>query len=229
MKVYKYLLLIIIALLVIGAILFSSTLISIALIIVGQFVDASLQRPILFALCFCGATSLLLSMGMPLGALSGLLAGFFWGPWLGLVVSTLIIMCSAIVVMYYAQQLVLWLPHLWQKKIQLYQHRVWTLEVLVLIRLMPILPFFLVNILFGLIPQRKILLWCSTLLGSLPMLVALTFVGSQARTIYSLNELSLITLINNFYFLTSLAIVFGLLVFNKLKGHLIVKAQERNQ
>lgn len=179
---------------------------------VGQYVSA---YPMVSALLFVVVYGLALSCGFPGGALFALFAGFLFGSIEGLLLVFCGLTASAILVraitlksglsaeQHKESKLATWFAISTKKNPFLFP---------VLIRMMPVFPFFWLNLIFSLTKQSWFSYLFTALVGALPAVLALVVLGDSMQYWLEGEQLSLGLLLCQPMFILSWSILAGLAI-----------------
>ena len=179
---------------------------------VDQYVSA---YPVASALFFVAVYGLALSCGFPGGALFALFAGFLFGPMEGLLLVFCGLAGSAVLVrvitrksglsaeQHTEMKLAKWFANSTKKNPFLFP---------VLIRMIPVFPFFWLNLIFSLTRQPWPFYLSTALVGALPAVLALVVLGDSMQYWLQGEQLSLSLLVSQPMFIVSWSILAGLAI-----------------
>lgn len=157
--------------------------------LLGEAVESNLLVSLVF---FAVANTLATSLSIPGATLFTLAAGFLFGPYVGTAVVNLSASLGAVVVFLLTRTLLgktlqkKYEPQLARFNASLETQGIWYLLAL---RLMPVFPFFLINILAGLTKVKPWSFAWTTSVGIIPGSLVYAFAGSQLATIHSPAEI----------------------------------------
>ena len=212
------------ALLLVGAILFVAGLIFSAALpqsmlgFVAHSNELASSNPLVFAVAFVSAFIAATTLGLPGGAVFSLSSGYFFGYVAGFMLALFSVvssaLCTRLIVRQSAVELV---PQKLEQQLSGVRKFIQSDPVLtaLLIRLIPILPFYLVNI--GLskagISLKDYLI--TTILGLIPSTLALVGIGQSLQVALSADILSLSGLMTlpSFYLSAAALLVFAMMSF----------------
>jgi uncharacterized membrane protein YdjX (TVP38/TMEM64 family) len=147
---------------------------------------------VLSAFLLTGAYALSVALMIPIATLFSLAAGFMFGAFWGLLFAVLGATCGA-VVSFYVARFVLGesLQKKYTKELERFNREFETngYSYLFALRLLPIFPFFLINLLCGLTRIDIKTFFITTFIGIIPGGFAYTYAGSQLSTINSLSDI----------------------------------------
>lgn len=147
---------------------------------------------VLSAFLLTSAYALSVALMIPIATLFSLAAGFMFGAFWGLLFAVLGATCGA-VVSFYVARFVLGesLQKKYTKELERFNREFETngYSYLFALRLLPIFPFFLINLLCGLTRIDIKTFFITTFIGIIPGGFAYTYAGSQLSTINSLSDI----------------------------------------
>lgn len=168
------------------------------------------EQPLLCALAFVAVCAFTLSCGIPGGALLALTGGFLFGFAVGVFLTLLGMTLSAVVVW--------WLVVRGSYNPELENRKAWfatqighhPLAFPLLIRMIPVFPFFWLNLAFSLIRQPFAYYMTSACLGALPGVLALALLGDSTQQWVDGEQLSLSLLLAQPSFIAAWFVLGGL-------------------
>lgn len=166
--------------------------------------------PLLSALAFVGLYAVVVSVSLPVAMVGTLLGGFLFGPWLGTLLVIVAATAGASVVFLIARSSVG--ESLRTKAGPLYDRvaagmRANAFEYLLFLRIVPLFPFFLVNILPALFDVRLRIFVLATAIGIIPGTFVFANLGRELGTISSLGDLLSVKLFLAFLLLGLVALI----------------------
>jgi uncharacterized membrane protein YdjX (TVP38/TMEM64 family) len=156
------------------------------------------ENLVLAVLIFFVAEVVLVALSVPLATLLSVLAGVLFGRWLGTLVVSFASTFGAWLAMLTARYLLrdsirrrLESRPRWKRAIEVFDRGIerdgWF--YLLLVRLTPVFPFFLINVLAGLTRIRSWTYWWTTQLGMLPMTFVVVSAGAEVGEAESFRDL----------------------------------------
>lgn len=165
----------------------------------------------------------ILNLWFPIAAVLTLLAGFLYGTILGAIYVDVAATLGALLAFGISRNFVgNWIQHRWHRQLISFNREVSKRGYLYLlfVRLVPLMPYLLVNFLAGLTKVRlRTFIW-TTAIGSLPGILILSYAGGQFLNITSVEQVFTSKVIAAFVLLAGFAgliIVFKILTDNKQK------------
>jgi len=136
-------------------------------------------------------TYIVVNLWFPAAAALTLLAGFLFGTVLGAIYVDTAATVGALAAFAISRNMAgQWIQNKWDAKLQGFNCAVATYgcEYLLMVRLIPLMPYFLVNFLAGLTKVRPLTFAWTTALGSLPSILIFCYAGRQLLTIESMDQ-----------------------------------------
>jgi uncharacterized membrane protein YdjX (TVP38/TMEM64 family) len=136
-------------------------------------------------------TYVAVNLWFPAAAVLTLLAGFLYGTILGTIYVDAATTLGAVIAFGVSRNVAgKWIQHRWNQQLQGFNRAIsrYGDEYLLLVRIIPVMPYFLVNFLAGLTKVRPIAFAWTTALGSLPGILIYCYAGRQLLTIKSMDH-----------------------------------------
>lgn len=176
----------------------------------GEFLAAVEARPLISAIVFLLAYGTVVALSLPAASIMTLLGGFLFGPVIGTLIVVVAATAGATVVFLIARTSIG--KGLRRKAGPLYERvangmRVNAFEYLLFIRIVPLFPFFLVNILPALFDVRIRTFVAATFIGIIPGTFVYANLGRELGTITGLEDLMSLQLLFAFLLLGLVALI----------------------
>jgi uncharacterized membrane protein YdjX (TVP38/TMEM64 family) len=158
------------------------------------------------AVCLFALTYIVVNLWFPAAAVLTLLAGFLYGTVLGTVYVDAIATLGAVIAFVASRELAgAWVQDRWSEALQGFNRAVseYGSEYLLLVRVTPLMPYFLINFLAGLTKVRLVDFAWTTALGSLPGILIFCYAGRQLLALQSVEEILTFRVVAAFAFLTA--------------------------
>jgi uncharacterized membrane protein YdjX (TVP38/TMEM64 family) len=151
-----------------------------------------------FAVSIFVLTYIIVNLWFPAAALLTLLAGFLYGTVWGALYVDVAATLGAVAAFEISRNMAgQWIQDKWDAQLQRFNRAVVTYgcEYLLMVRMIPLMPYFLVNFLAGLTKVRTLTFAWTTALGSLPSILIFCHAGRQLLTIKSVDQVLTVNVI----------------------------------
>lgn len=150
------------------------------------------ERPFVSALAFAAVYAGAVSLSLPIATMLTLLGGFLFGRWIGTVLVTVAASAGAVVIFTIARTSLG--EGLRRRAGPLYARVATNMQenavgYLLFLRLVPVVPFFIVNIIPAMFGIRTVTFAATTFVGIIPLTFVYANLGGELATISSLSEL----------------------------------------
>jgi uncharacterized membrane protein YdjX (TVP38/TMEM64 family) len=136
-------------------------------------------------------TYIFVNLWFPAAAVMTLLSGFLFGTVLGAVYVDAATTTGALIAFEVSRNFAgKWIQHRWKRRLNGFNRAVskYGCEYLLLVRMIPVMPYFLINFLAGLTKVRTTTFAWTTALGSLPGILIFCYAGRELLTIESVDQ-----------------------------------------